>query len=407
MLSKQMPSVSTKHVTALNTIYKSSAEEAPQTGRVAAGPQRGRVLGRFQRWPFSIRGLRPGEGGCRARRAPGPRQGRGRRTWMSLRGRATPRRDLGAPPAGRRVSATASPAPSPPSGTASSPPPHPATPLLCRRQPGRQTLRPTTTVVPTAAKTLQEGPGQPAAPETGPRLPRPPAQQPGLPACRPDFVAAAQKRPRSPAARGKSKKSEQTLRVLPLAGLRVCGGHKISLLTGATCLPAPGCLRLRSRIPTTGQLLPGNQTRHFPTSVHAVQWGRQTGLQRTWGSRLRAVRSAHGDRQTEKALLTAGRPASPALGRPWPQHTRPPDRWGEQGPERTRRSLKDTKPSRSASRRGCGYQIPRGGLAACLLPQRPLCQGFFLSRRVAPPSRLGHKEEAQGLSWPSRSWLRV
>lgn len=56
MLSKQMPSVSTKHVTALNTIYKSSAEEAPQTGRVAAGPQRGRVLGRFQRWPFSIRG---------------------------------------------------------------------------------------------------------------------------------------------------------------------------------------------------------------------------------------------------------------------------------------------------------------------------------------------------------------
>lgn len=65
MLSKQMPSVSTKHVTALNTIYKSSAEEAPQTGRVAAGPQRGRVLGRFQRWPFSVQEREgAGHGGC-------------------------------------------------------------------------------------------------------------------------------------------------------------------------------------------------------------------------------------------------------------------------------------------------------------------------------------------------------
>lgn len=58
------------------------------------------------------------------------------------------------------------------------------------------------------------------------------------------------------------------------------------------------------------------------------------------------------------------------------------------------------KPFEGASRRHhCGCEIPKAGWARpalCFLPEAPLSQGFFRSsRRISPPFRLGHKDEAQ------------
>ena len=110
------------------------------------------------------------------------------------------------------------------------------------------------------------------------------------------------------------------------------------------------------------------------------------------------------DRQTDRqGAAYTRRQASPALSRPSSQHSSSLQ-VGKAGPREGKTVPEVAKPFGGTSRwNHRGYEIPRAGRArpaVCFLPEAPLSQGLFRSsRRISPPFRLGHKDEAQAPDW--------